>query len=72
MSELTPEKIKAQDEAASKLRALRQESESYFERRDAAIMAADATGMSLRAIGSEIGMSPQGVSNILTRLKELS
>jgi hypothetical protein len=69
MSEMTPDQIRAQTEAATALRKLRRESETYFERRDDAIEHADATGMSLRAIGSEIGMSPQGVSNILKRIK---
>ena len=68
MTELTPEKISAQDEARKRLRKLRQENETFFDRRDEEIKAAKELGMSLRDIGSEIGMSPQGVSNVLARL----
>lgn len=69
MSELTPAEIDAQEVAKAKLRALRRESETFFERRDAEILAADKTGLSLRDIGREIGMSPQGVSNVLKRVR---
>ena len=69
MTEMTPEQITAQDEARNRLRKLRRESETWFERRDAEIVAADKTGLSLRDIGREVGMSAQGVLNILNRMK---
>src|SRR5260221_14460453 len=66
---LTAKQIQAQERAAAKLRALRHEGEALIRRRDDAITAARSTGMSRREIGSNLGMSGQGILNILNSRK---
>jgi hypothetical protein len=51
------------------LQRLRDEGRSWTERRDKAILRADEAGMSLREIGSAVGLSHAGVDKILKGLR---
>lgn len=74
MTELAPEILAAQVEQRAKLRGLSHEAENFanafYPRRDEAIAEAARLQMSLRDIGSCVGMTPQGVSNVIVRTKE--
>ncbi len=69
MTELTPEQVIAQDEALGSLKTIRREGESFFSRRNDAIIRADALGLSYREIAQAIGMSHQGVGNIIKQFR---
>jgi hypothetical protein len=53
------------DEHRRKLRQLRSEGEAWFARRDQQIRLARTDGLSLRDIGTEIGLSATGVDKIV-------
>jgi hypothetical protein len=69
--ELTPEQLKAQDDAKRELLMLRREGETYIARRDKAVYNAHKLGLSLRQIGFEVGLSAQGVANVVAREKDI-
>lgn len=65
--ELTPEMYKRQQDAIHHLEVIRSEGDTFFVRRDDAIRQARAANMSYRQIASYVGLSYQGVSDVLKR-----
>ena len=62
-----PDQAQVVDDVFSELRRLRLDRETFNSRRGATVRHAHSLGPSLREIGSNIGLSPQGVKNILDR-----
>lgn len=71
MAELTPKQLADQDKVLGELRSLRREGETFIDRRDSAVYRAYLLGLSLRQIGRQIGLSPQGVNNVIARQKDI-
>lgn len=62
-----PDQARAVDDVFAELRRLRLDRENFNSRRDATVRHARSLGLSLRQIGSNIGLSAQGVKDILDR-----
>lgn len=69
--ELTPEQYEAQQHVLNELRSLRREGEEFIRRRDRTVYKAHKLALSLRQIGTEVGLSAQGVSNVIERERDI-
>lgn len=71
MAELTPKQLAEQNHVLNELLSLRREGETFISRRDRTIYKGYMLGLSLRQIGRQVGLSAQGVNNVVARQKDI-